>query len=251
MRWWFLSDSLRLPVYLADPIRRRWKRAPIWGLQGRRPPGSCCPKGYSSGHPQAWPSRRAWRRSTARCSGPGPRWPTSTSTSSTARSTPSTRRCWPATSTPSSATTCRRWPSSSATTSIISMPPHDLWLEGPDDVSAGWTAPATSARARSSSPVVGQRHRRVRQLQEGPGPLGALGAPGHRGQGRQDLRPPQLPVPRALRRVRAAAVHRGVAPGSHPNPSAIPIRLEQLAQLRPALADPDAPAEPSGARAGA
>ena len=41
------------------------------------------------------------------------------------------RSCWPATSTPSSATTSPRWSPSCATTSIMSMPPYDFWLAGP------------------------------------------------------------------------------------------------------------------------
>ena len=92
---------------------------------------------------------------------------------------------------------------------VISMPPDDLWLEGPDNVVGWMVGPGSAARAlkpRAASSANGTgRLRQLPAVRPVDGSLGAVRDPGHRGQGRQDLRPPQLPVPRAVRRVRPAA----------------------------------------------
>ena len=95
---------------------------------------------------------------------------------------------------------------------VLSMPPYDLWLRGPGQ--PGRLVPRRGHRVqgRPAAPRVGQRHRRVRQLPpRPPGRVGAVGDPGHRGGRRPHRRPPQLPLPRAVRRVRPAAPHRGAA----------------------------------------
>ena len=50
---------------------------------------------------------------------------------------------------------------------VISMPPHDLWLQGPDNVIGWMVGPGPRVRGLEAAPRVGERHRRLRQLQAG------------------------------------------------------------------------------------
>ena len=97
---------------------------------------------------------------------------------------------------------------------VMSMPPWDVWLEGPDELAGFFLGEGKRLPRRPAGPRAGQRHRRVRQLpQGGRGRVGAVGHPGHRGGRGQDRRPPQLRLPRAVPRLRAAAPPGGLSPG--------------------------------------
>ena len=97
-----------------------------------------------------------------------------------------------------------RWPSCCATTSSSRCRRTTCGCRARTTSSAGWSAPATSAAGSRLVPVVGQRHRRrsAATSPAGPGRWEPWAHPGHRGEGRGHLRPPQLPLPRAVRRVR-------------------------------------------------
>ena len=68
-------------------------------------------------------------------------------------------------STPSSATTSPAR-SSPAGCVILSMPPFDLWLRGPENL-AGWFLGEGIVCGRAPAAGLGQRHRRFRQLSPG------------------------------------------------------------------------------------
>ena len=66
---------------------------------------------------------------------------------------------------------------------VISMPPHDLWLQGIPDVIGWMDGPGHGCAGSKLHPGAGERHRRLRELQAGrPRPLGAVGHPGDRGK---------------------------------------------------------------------
>ena len=82
--------------------------------------------------------------------------------------------------------------------------------------SAGWTGPGHGCAGSKLIPVsVNGTAGFASYKPAGPGRLGAVGHPGDRGEGRPHLRPPQLPLPRALRRARPPAVPRGLT-AAHP-----------------------------------
>ena len=138
----------------ADPRRPRPARGRRSGRAGRgpgdHPPGlrhrapaparpasgpcSSCAR-CCAGRPPRWPSCSTprWRRSTAPSSGPGPRSPQLEPDDRDARrrSTPTSRRCSPATSTPSSATTSRRSSPCSTTTPSCRCRPTTSGCTGP------------------------------------------------------------------------------------------------------------------------
>ena len=96
---------------------------------------------------------------------------------------------------------------------VISMPPHDLWLQGIPNV-IGWMAgPGIGCAGSKLLPVhVNGTAGFASYKLAGPGRWEPWAIQVHRGQGRPHLRPPQLPLPRALRRARAPRVPRGLTP---------------------------------------
>ena len=144
----------------------------------------------------------AWRRSTAPCSGPGPRWPTTTASADRRgrRSTPAQqallaryvdaferydidlagRRC--CTTTPSCR--CRRTTSG---------------CRAPDEMGQLVRRPGHGCEGSRLVAADGQRLRRLRLLPPGrPGRPHAVVHPGDRDLRRPDRRPPQLPRPRPV-----------------------------------------------------
>ena len=164
----------------------------------------CC-----AGRPPRSPScsTPAWRRSTARSSGPGPR-------SASAR--PDEPRARRAVDPEQQALLARyvdafeRYDITSLVAllredAIISMPPYDFWLQGPDEI-GGWflgqgigcRAPGSSRRrptaAPPSAPTASSRRAATSRWPSRSSRSPAAGS-----------RAPQLPRPRAVRRLRAAA----------------------------------------------
>ena len=124
---------------------------------------------------------------------PAPQWPTPRSS----------RSCWTATSTPSSATTWRRWWRCSRGRDV-SMPPYPLWLRGPAQVRAWLLGTGIGCRGSRVLKVAANRPR-LRHLPPGRAGLPrAVRARRDEGEGRQGLRPLPLPLPRAVPRVRPA-----------------------------------------------
>ena len=95
---------------------------------------------------------------------------------------------------------------------VISMPPHDLWLQGPDNVVGWMVGPGprlrgleAAARCRPTAPPASAATSRPRPGRWEPWALQVIEVRGGR-----HLRPPQLPLPGAVRRVRPPAVPRGL-----------------------------------------
>ena len=97
---------------------------------------------------------------------------------------------------------------------VISMPPHDLWLQGPDNVIGWMVGPGHACEGSKLLPVQAN----------GTAGFGSYkpAAPGRwepwalqviEVARRPAVRPPQLPLPRAVRRVRAPAVPRRLTLG--------------------------------------
>ena len=108
---------------------------------------SCCARSCASRPPRSPScSTPPSRRSTARCSGPGPRSGATTSCPPpTCRpSTPSTGPCSTATRTPSSATTSRPWWRCSTRTPPSPCRPSPFWLQGAQEAGRFWLSPEPS-----------------------------------------------------------------------------------------------------------
>ena len=128
---------------------------------------------------------------------------------------------------------------------VISMPPHDLWLQGPDDVVGWMVGPGHACAGSKLLPVWANGTAGFGSYKPArPRPLGAVGPAGHRGPRRPAVGPPQLPLPGALRRVRAAALPRGLS-GHLSRISVGAHELHQLEQVRPHVDEADRPPEPA------
>ena len=94
---------------------------------------------------------------------------------------------------------------------VISMPPHDLWLQGVAEVIGWMEGPGHACAGSKLLPVQVNGTAGFASYKVGPPrSVGAVGHPGDRGQGRPHLRPSQLPLPGAVRGARAPAAPRGL-----------------------------------------
>ena len=102
----------------------------------------------------------------------------------------------------------------------FTMPPFALWLEGPVEIGKWYLGQGIGCRGSRLVPTFGQRLSGVRELQARARRqrLGAVQPPHRGGVRRPDLGAAPLPVPRAVRRLRAPAPPRAV--GRRPGPRA-------------------------------